>query len=147
MATTYGEDLTAGTEYTLGEYTLTEAEVLDFAKAWDPQDFHTDPEAAQAGAYRGIIASGIQTMAVMQRLAVQHVYVGWAVIAGRRADDVRFLRPVRPGDTLTGTAVLRKVAAEPLGRTGIDLDIELTVDGRPVMTASFDVLVRSRPGD
>ena len=92
MATTYGEDLTAGTEYTLGEYTLTEAEVLDFAKAWDPQDFHTDPEAAQAGAYRGIIASGIQTMAVMQRLAVQHVYVGWAVIAGRRADDVRFLR-------------------------------------------------------
>ncbi|MFM9378737.1 MaoC/PaaZ C-terminal domain-containing protein [Gordonia sp. VNK21] len=144
MATIYGEDLVEGAEYRLGEYTLTEAEIIDFAKQWDPQAFHTDPQAAESGAYRGIIASGVQTIAVMQRLTVQAVYEGWSVIAGRRVGETLFLRPVRPGDTLTGTAVLRRVVPEALGRTGVDIDIELTCDGKPVLTASFDVLVRTR---
>lgn len=135
-------DLRAGTVYPFGEYRLTLEEVLDFAVQWDPQDFHTDVAAADAGAYGGIIASGIQTLAVLQRLTVLGVYRDWQVVAGRSMRDVHFLRPVRPGDVLTGWARIDDVIADGRGRADVVVSTELTVGDRPVLRAVTDVVVR-----
>lgn len=137
-----GADLRAGTVYRFGEYRLSLEEVLEFAAQWDPQDFHTDPAAADAGAFGGIIASGIQTMAVLQRLTVLGVYRDWQVIAGRSMREVQFLRPVRPGDVLTGWARIDEVIADDRGRADVVIATELTVGDRPVLRAVTDVVVR-----
>ena len=102
MDSLYGRDLHAGTSYPLGDHTVTHEEIVAFARQWDPQSFHVDDEAAATGAYGGIIASGIHTMAVFQRLAVLGVYGRWQVIARRRLKTVELRRPVRPRDRLTG---------------------------------------------
>jgi acyl dehydratase len=81
---------------------LTRAELIAFAERWDPQDFHVDPVAAGAGSFGDVIASGEQTLAIFQRLSVLAAEADWAVIAGTRLLDVRFLRPVRPDSTLSG---------------------------------------------
>lgn len=104
-ATVYGEDLRVGQEYHLGSYTLSEDDLIEFASAWDPQVFHVDKDAAETAQYGGLIASGVQTIAIYQRLVVRDVFDRWSVIAGRSLREVRFLRPARPDDRLTGSVV------------------------------------------
>ena len=101
----YGEDLVVGTVYQLGTHTVTEAELVEFASQWDPQDFHIDTDVAASGQFGGLIASGIHTMSIYQRLSVLSVFNHWSVIAGRSLREVRFTRPVRPGAELTGKVV------------------------------------------
>ena len=79
---------------------------------WDPQDFHIDRAAAADGHFGEVIASGVHTLAIFQRLAVDAVYRDWAVIGGRRLSDIEFLGPVRPGTTLIGTLRIEKNAAD-----------------------------------
>ncbi|MFT3660183.1 MAG: MaoC/PaaZ C-terminal domain-containing protein [Gordonia sp. (in: high G+C Gram-positive bacteria)] len=137
-----GKDLITGTTYTFGEYALTLDDVLSFAERWDPQYFHTDEAAAARGLFGGVIASGIQTIAVMQRLTVDAVYRQWRVIAGRDLREVVFVRPVRPGDVLTGWARIDEVRLdERRGRADVVLTSALTVDGESVLTAVADVVV------
>ncbi|MGH7367885.1 MAG: MaoC family dehydratase [Candidatus Rokuibacteriota bacterium] len=99
----YWEDFKVGETADLGSCAITEAEILAFARKYDPQPFHTDPEAARGSIYGGLIASGWHTCALLMRLSVE---------AGRREDaastgspgldSCRWLKPVRPGDVLTG---------------------------------------------
>lgn len=63
----WADDLEAGQVYRFGTHHVTEEELLDFARTWDPQDFHTDKAAAEAGAYGGLIASGLHTMSIYQK--------------------------------------------------------------------------------
>jgi len=107
----HADEIVVGTTHELGEHLVTSAELLEFAGHWDPQGFHVDEELAAAGAFEGVIASGIHSLAIVQRLAVDAVYSRWAVVAGRSFTDVRFSRPVRPGTTLAGR--LRVDAVEP----------------------------------
>lgn len=118
MSLVYADDLDVGRVYQLDSYTLTEDEIVQFAKTWDPQIFHVDKAAAEAGAYGGLIASGLHTLSIYQRLAVTGSFGEWSVIAGKRLSDVQFLRPVRPGDTLTGTLVIDAVDIDPRSRVG-----------------------------
>lgn len=139
-----GRDLVVGMVYRFGEYLLTLDDVVEFAQQWDPQYFHTDPEAAAESVYRGLIASGIQTLGIMQRLTVDAVYRQWATIAGRSVDDVRFLRPVRPSDVLTGSARIDQIDVdEDRGRADVVLTIELTVADRPVLTCRCSIVVHA----
>ncbi|PEH80241.1 dehydratase [Nocardia sp. FDAARGOS_372] len=142
----YGEDIEVGRQYRLGTYTISERALVDFAALWDPQGFHVDKDVAEAGAYEGLIASGLHTLAVYQRLAVLDVFSGWSVIAGRRLREVRFLRPVRPGDTLTGTVVVQDVTFDDRDRALVTTAAELT-DGqaRPVLSVDVEAYVRARP--
>lgn len=133
----YGRDLTVGQVFSLSEYELTRADLLDFANRWDPQGFHVDEQIAEAGAYGGLIASGIQTLAIMQRLSVIDVYGNWAVIAGKALHDTSFLRPVRPGDVLTGTLTITGLVFDDRNRVLIDVDSEMTVRGTPVLRAAM----------
>ena len=99
----YWEDFEVGEVSELGSCAITEAEVLAFARRYDPQPFHTDPEAARRSIFGGLIASGWHTCALLMRLSVDAARRDGAAATGSPGlDTCRWLKPVRPGDTLTG---------------------------------------------
>jgi acyl dehydratase len=82
---------------------MTEAEILAFARKYDPQPFHTDPEAASRSIFGGLIASGWHTCAIMMRMTADTIRRNQLATTGSPGvDSCRWLKPVRPGDTLTG---------------------------------------------
>ena len=95
-----------------GPYHLTEEEVLNFAKAWDPQWFHIDPEAANKGRFGGLIASGWQTCCIAMRLMADKALYGSESFASPGLAYIKWLHPVRPGDALNvrGTVLETRVA-------------------------------------
>ena len=96
----YFEDFPAGMRFRTGTVRLRRDEIIAFAREHDPQPFHIDPEAAEDSPYGGLIASGFQTMLTAFRLSLQDG--GWAEasMGSPGMDEVRWLRPVRPGSTL-----------------------------------------------
>lgn len=112
MTLAYFEDIDVGQRRTLGSHTMTKAAIVEFAERFDPQPFHVDEEAAATSRFGEIIASGLHTMAVCQRLVTDGFYAEIANIAGLGIDDTRFLEPVRAGDRLT--AHIEIVSTRPL---------------------------------
>jgi acyl dehydratase len=99
--TLWWEDFRIGETVELGAHTFTEAEIIDFARQFDPQPFHTDPEAARGSIFGGLIASGWHTCAVGMRLMCES-YINRTVSMGSPGvENVRWLKPVRPGDTIS----------------------------------------------
>ena len=93
-------DLHAGQTFSAGPVSLTADEIVGFARAWDPQWFHTDPERAANSRWNGLIASGWQTCAIAMRLAVDHVLQDSESFGSPGLEYVKWPVPVRPGDTL-----------------------------------------------
>ena len=93
-------DFAVGQVIEAGPYVVDEAEVLSFAKAYDPQWFHTDPEAAAKGRFGGLIASGWHTCGIAMRLAADAALHGSESFASPGLAYVKWLHPVRPGDAL-----------------------------------------------
>lgn len=142
----YGVDIIAGSTYALGSYALSEQDSINFAAAWDPQIFHVDLAAAAAGAYGGLIASGIQTIAIYERLVVLAVFSGWSIIAGRGLRDVRFLRPLRPGDMVSGAMKVDTVHFDARNRALVTTTGELTNQAdETVLRLVMEVYVRAQP--
>jgi len=99
----YFEDVQVGEKASLGTHTVTEEEILAFARRYDPQPFHIDPEAAKRSIFGGLIASGWHTCAIMMKMTVEADRKSRAVTTGSPGvDSCRWLKPVRPGDTLAG---------------------------------------------
>jgi acyl dehydratase len=94
------EDFTAGAVYEFGAAEISEAEIIEFARSYDPQPMHVDVEAATHGPFGGLIASGWHTAGLMMRLFVDHFLPGHASLASPGIDELRWTRPVRPGDRL-----------------------------------------------
>ena len=94
------EDYLPGAVYEYGTVTVEQGEIIDFAKKFDPQFFHTDPEAAAHGPFGGLIASGWHTGSLMMRLLADHFISKVASLGSPGIDELRWLRPVRPGDSL-----------------------------------------------
>jgi acyl dehydratase len=92
-----------------GPYTVTEDEVLTFARSYDPQWFHTDPAAAQEGRFGGLIASGWHTCAIAMRLIADKALHGSESFASPGIEYIRWPHPVRPGDQLMLTATVQEV--------------------------------------
>ena len=105
-AARYFDDLKEGERFVTGEWTLDEAEIVAFARAFDPQPIHVDATGAADGPYGGLIASGFQTMALGFRLFYELGVINQACIGGPRIDNVRFHRPARPGDTIRAIATV-----------------------------------------
>jgi acyl dehydratase len=142
----YAEDLRAGRHIPLGSFTLRRPELLSFAERWDPQDFHIDEGAAAAGRFGEVIASGVQTLAIFQRLSVLAVEHDWAVIAGTRLIEVRFLRPVRADTTLTGGVRVKSVDIDRTRRRATVVKTGwLDDDTDRVFEIESEALVRTRP--
>jgi acyl dehydratase len=98
------EDFFDGQELALGSVTVDRGELLDFARRYDPQSFHVDEDAAARSIYGGIIASGWHTGAMMMRLLCDNLFLRAASMGSPGLDQLRWIRPVRAGDTLTLTA-------------------------------------------
>jgi acyl dehydratase len=97
----YFEDYVSGTTFEYGEISLSADEIIEFARRFDPQPIHIDPEAAARGPFAGLIASGWHTASVMMRLLADHYISHVAGMASPGVDEIRWLIPVRPGDTLS----------------------------------------------
>ena len=106
MLPRYLEDFVPGTVYQAGSVRVTEAEIVEFARRYDPQPFHLDADAARASIYGGLIASGWQTVAVTMRLLVDQVFGESAGMGSPGVDELRWLLPVRPGDTLSPRVIV-----------------------------------------
>lgn len=89
-----------GAVYEFGHSILSETEIVAFARDYDPQPIHTDPEWSASGPFGGLIASGVHTIAVSMRLYVDHYISHVASLASPGLDELRWPRPVRPGDRL-----------------------------------------------
>ena len=94
------EDYVPGSVFEYGEVTVSAAEIIEFARRFDPQAMHVDPSAAARGRFDGLIASGWHTAAMVMRLLVDNFLPGRASLASPGIDELRWLRPVRPGDVL-----------------------------------------------
>ena len=94
------DDLKLGMRFKSGEVTVSKEDILRFAGEFDPQPFHTDEEAAKATVFKGLAASGWHTAAIAMKLAVSVRPFGPHPLLGAGVDDLRWMKPVRPGDTL-----------------------------------------------
>jgi acyl dehydratase len=104
MTFRYFEDFRVGETTDLGRYTVTEAEILTFARQYDPQRIHTDQDFAEKGPFGALIASGWHTCAMFMRLLVDAMLMESSAIASPGVDGIRWIRPVRAGDVLHATA-------------------------------------------
>ncbi|HTS93645.1 MAG TPA: MaoC family dehydratase [Stellaceae bacterium] len=100
MTDRYFEDFAVGDRFVTHGVTLTESMIIDFALRYDPQPFHIDIEAAKSTIFGGLIASGFQTLALGFRMVLESGVFRAAGTGSPGFDELRWLRPVRPGDTL-----------------------------------------------
>ena len=99
----YLEDFEIGETWTSRPFEITQEEIVTYARQYDPQPIHTDPEAAAGGRFGGVIASGWQVAALSMRLFVESGGYGNTPMIGLGIDELRWRKPVRPGDVLTVT--------------------------------------------
>ena len=96
----YWEDFSPGQVRESEGYSLTEDEIVEFAKKYDPQPFHTDREKAKQTVFGGLIASGWQTAGICMRMLCDLYLLESASLGSPGVDELRWVKPVRPGDTL-----------------------------------------------
>lgn len=146
----YYEDIEVGERYEHGSQTVTEDEIVDFAEEFDPQPFHTDPDAAEETAFGGLAASGWHTAALCMRLLVEVMdEADWASAGARGVDALRWIRPVRPGDTLrVEVEVVDKRVDEESGVGHVDSKLTgYNQDGKPVISWVGLGMVARRDGE
>ena len=145
----YFEDLDVGTERVFGTYHVTREEVLEFAHKYDPQPFHLSDEAAAKTHFGRLAASGWHTAAMTMRVTVDCLTKDrQASLGSPGIDELRWLKPVYPGDTLT---VAGKIIDKTPSRSKPEIGsmrsqtIVTNQDGDVVMTLTTIVLMRRRP--
>ena len=130
-----------------GEVVVTADEIVAFARRYDPQAMHVDPAAAAHGAFGGLIASGWHTAAMVMRLFVEHYLSKVATLPSPGIDELRWMRPVRPGDTLrvrvTVVETLRSRSKPDRGLVRSLVEV-LNQDGEVVMSQRPMNLMRCR---
>jgi acyl dehydratase len=144
----YWENYEVGEKFPLGSTSFTEREIVDFAKLYDPQSFHVDREAAKTSPFGGLIASGWLTGAKVMRLFADNHLDPRTSLGSPGLDELRWPRPVRPGDTLTAWVVCTsKVPSKSKPDRGVIREdwFATNQNGELVMTAKGINLVRRRP--
>ena len=144
----YLDDYVEGDVHSFGTIAVEEDEVIAFAKRFDPQTIHTDPEAAKNGPFGGLIASGWHTAGLMMRLYAAHYLTHVASLASPGLDELRWLKPVRPGDTLSvRVTVLKAVASKSKPDRGAVTSFVEVINqaGEIVMTFRVVNIIGKRP--
>lgn len=144
----YFEDVPIGDEVTMGTYAVDEAEIVEFAERYDPQPFHTDPEAAKASMFGGLVASGWHTCAMTMSLLVEGYFSDSRALGAVGVDGLRFTAPVRPGDELSVRAEVKEKEPwdDERGLVRSRLETE-TAEGTTVLSMVGLVLWERRPAD
>jgi acyl dehydratase len=109
MQLSYLEDFHPGQIIELGSRRLERDEIIEFARKYDPQPFHVDEAAGRRSIYGGLIASGWHTVVTLMRMMVETVAARSATMGSPGIDEIRFVKPVRPGDTLSARMTIRDV--------------------------------------
>jgi acyl dehydratase len=146
--TRFFEDYPPGLVVTGGPVLVSEAEILEFARRYDPQPMHTDPASAQAAPFGGLIASGWHTAALTMRLVATEFLSPESGLASPGIDELRWLKPVRPGDALSLRATVteaRPSRSKPDQGVVRSLVEVLNQHGEVVMTLKPVSLIRRRP--
>ncbi len=142
------DELKVGDRFESHGYTLTEADMIDFARNYDPQPFHLDVEAAKHTNHGGLIASGFQTLAVGFRMLYQTGFITSANLGGVGCDELRWPRAVRPGDTIrTVGEILELIPSKSKPDRGV-VKYRFTVLNQKeeeVLTATFIIMVKRKP--
>jgi acyl dehydratase len=144
------EDYVPGSVGVFGGFVVTEAEIVEFALRYDPQSIHTDPVAALAGPFEGLIASGWHTIALVMRVLVERYLSHVAALVSPGIDELRWQAPVRPGDTLTVRVTVieaipsRSKPDRGLVRTFVEA---MNQRGETVLTMkAMNLILRREPG-
>jgi acyl dehydratase len=143
------EDFTPGKAWESRGATLSEAQILAFAWEYDPQPFHLDKGAAEASPYGGLIASGFQTLLVAFRLFHAERIITPASIGSPGMDEIRWFKPVRPGDTIRVRAEVidsRPSRSKPDRGSAVMAYSVLNQHGEVVMGFKATQLLLKRPG-
>ena len=141
------DELKVGDRFESGGYTLTEADIIAFALKYDPQPFHIDVEAAKQTAFGGVIASGFQTLALGFRVLYATGWLTSANLGGIGIDELRWLKPVRPGDTLRTVTIIKEIIpskSKPDRGVLKHKVIVLNQRGEDVLTGTFVIIVKRR---
>jgi acyl dehydratase len=144
----YFEDYPVGAVFIGGPIVVGEQEILDFACRYDPQPMHIDPEYARQGQFGGLIASGWHTGALMMQLLAAHFVPRGGNLASPGLDELRWLRPVRPGDRLSLRATVieaRRSRSKPDQGVVTSFVEVLNQHGEVVMSLKPISLMRLRP--
>lgn len=147
MTDRFYEDFKVGDRFMSGGMTITGAAIIDFARQWDPQPFHTDPAFAATWTFGGLIASGLHTMGATLRLWLDLGIFRACSLGSPGIGEVQFPRPVRPGDTLrviSDIVELRASASKP--DRGIARLRQVTINqfGEQVMEQETTVFLKRR---
>ncbi len=145
----YLDDLEPGFAWETAARTVTEDDILAFARDWDPQPFHIDREAAQASPFGGIIASGFHSLVVAFRLIYESGVWNEASMGSPGMEEVRWLLPVRPGDTLKVRCEVLSVSPSQSrpdrGRARFRYDA-FNQDGEKALSFTTIQILARRPG-
>jgi len=142
------EDFKPGDRFESATLTLTEALIMEYARFYDPQPFHTDPEAARATVFGGLIASGLQTIGIGFKLFFETGVLSACSLGSPGLDEIRWKAPVRPGDTLRVVAEVleaRPSSSKPDRGLVRILFSTLNQRGETVSTFIGNQLCRRRP--
>jgi len=143
----YFDDLKPGDRFVSRAVTMSEADIIGFAKQFDPQPFHIDPEAAKKSHFGGIIASGFHTLAAGFRILYDTHFITTANLGGVGIDELRWVRPVNAGDTLHSTGeILEAIPSKSKPDRGT-IRYAFTVWNQKeekVLTGVFVIVVRRR---
>ena len=148
MQDRYYEDYTVGEIIKAPGVSLDESDIIDFALRYDPQPIHLDRIAARESIYNGLIASGWQVIALAFRMLVQNGLLGRGSLGSPGLDEVRWLRPVRPGDTIYPSAEVMetRLSASKPDRGIVRLRYRIdNQKGETVATLASVQLVQRRP--
>ena len=144
----YWENYTVGDRFPLGSTSFTEQEIVDFARQFDPQSFHVDRAAAAGSMFGGIIASGWHVASKLMRLLVDNYADPRTAMGSPGVDELRWLKPVRPGDTLTAwVECAAKVPSKSKPHFGVIHEHWTATNqkGEVVMTAKGMGMVKRKP--
>ncbi|HVW68466.1 MAG TPA: MaoC/PaaZ C-terminal domain-containing protein [Steroidobacteraceae bacterium] len=112
-------ELQSGMTLTAGRHTVTEQEIIEFARRYDPQWFHTDPERAAHSRWQGLISSGWLTCSIAMQLLVTHVLADSESIGSPGLEQVKWPQPLRPGETVELTVEVLQTRVSSSGKVGI----------------------------
>ena len=144
----YWDDYEVGQKFELGSTSFTADEIVEFATKYDPQSFHVDEQAAAKSMFGGLIASGWHVNAKLMRLFVDNYVDQRTALGSPGVDELRWLKPVRPGDRLTAwVECAAKVPSKSRPEMGVVHEHWQAVNqkGELVMTAKGINMVRRRP--
>jgi acyl dehydratase len=150
MSLLHLDDFEAGQVYELGTFNFTKDAILAFAQDFDPQPFHVDEDAAAKSNYGGLIASGWHTGSVFMRLLVDGLLHRCAGMGSPGVDEMRWLAPVRPGDTLSARLEVDEVRtskSKPDRGFVVTRGILTNQDGEDVFSLRAPFMIRRKTGD